>query len=174
MDFLCERVVEILEATLPKILTSINAYKSDEDVAKFGVALTLKTPTFYSGSEANIESTPAVNVYIDDLEAVNQSDCSAGIDSVMLICAIHVDADSTAILKELINRYIVAIRYLLRGNRYLSKIDRSDPLAQSISISFLPPQKFEVKNLKELRYVGIIGIECSLLTTQTEKKYGII
>jgi hypothetical protein len=175
MNFLTDRIIDVLTAKLPAVLSLVNAKMSASDITRYGAALTLASPVYHSGEEANIEQTPAINVYVDSEDVITQADETAGEDKVMVMVIVHLEADQKHVLYEMMDRYLAAVRFVLRGNYSLQDINRHDPLAESIDIIFGSPVRLQNKNKSSIfRLVGILGVEVSMLIDTVEAKYGIV
>jgi len=119
MEEVIDRLIEIVQADLPGLLTKINAQKSAGDITKFGLALTLSSPEEYLyGPSFNINDYPSIQVY-DRSETDDPSGVASAKENHEVVFELYVQADDTELYTRKLDRYKQALKQVMKNNRFI-------------------------------------------------------
>ncbi len=121
MDEIIDRVLEIIEEDLPAILTRFNTHYTTQDTKNFGKSLTLASPVAYlHGFQMSFPGLPCLMAFSDTVTPLNDSPVFEGVIPTIqrVIIEFYFRADFTPVLNRMIRRYLWALYYLARQERF--------------------------------------------------------
>lgn len=124
MEAVIDRILAILEAKLPALLTKINTQHQASDVVKFGVALTLAEPDEYLyGATSNLQGNPSLQVYCPSENVIGGGYHSGDKEEHTVYIEVCFWADQREVSTRMLDRYRRALMWLVNDNMKLADPD---------------------------------------------------
>jgi hypothetical protein len=173
MEPVVKRLLDIFETELPIIIAAINTNCAAADTTEWGMPLPLFVPNNYRfGPVFDIGEVPQMQVFSQGGSHVEYSQADIGRERQKYEVWFYFSGDTAEAANEMISRYAVAVKYLLRKYfRLQAPTNKDDELAMDGRITSwsLPFAIINDSLYKTVKFV----VEYDIVPAVYEQKYGL-